>query len=120
MLSESRKYRLSLTLSHQLTGQLDDDTLNAVLGNCGTLIAFRVGSDDAAFLAPAFSKFPGQLKPQDLTNLPNFTAYVRLLIDGVPSNPFSLGTLPPPSPNDERGKVVRATSDRRSAIQPRF
>src|SRR5438034_5236611 len=69
MLSESRKYRLCLTLSHQLTRQLDEATFHAVIGNCGSLVAFRVGSEDALLLAPALSKFPSQLKPQDLTNL---------------------------------------------------
>jgi len=119
MLSESRKYRLCLTLSHQLTRQLDEETLNAVLGNCGTLIAYRVGSDDAALLAPAFSKFPGQLKPQDLTNLPNYTAYARLLVDGTPSNPFSVSMLPPPTVVDDRGDTVRRASRRQFAqLQP--
>lgn len=114
MLSESRKYRLCLTLSHQLTAQLDEATRTAVIGNCGTLIAFRVGSDDAQVLAPAFSKFPGQLQPQDMTNLPNYTTYMRLLLpDGTPSSPFSLSTLPPPA-EDRRDVVVR-TSARRYA-----
>ena len=85
MLSESRKYRLCLTLSHQLTRQLDPDTYHAVIGNCGTLLSFRVGLEDAALLAPALSKHPGQLPPADLCNLPNYTAYARLLIDGHPA-----------------------------------
>ena len=113
MLSESRKYRLCLTLSHQLTGQLDEATYQSVIGNCGTLIAFRVGLEDAALLAPAFSKFPNQLKPQDLTNLPNYTAYVRLLIDGTPSSPFSMTTLPPPMVDEDRREIVLRTSRRR-------
>lgn len=112
MLSESRKYRLCLALSHQLTQQLDEATWHSVLGNVGTMIAFRVGSEDAAHLAPAFSKFPGQLQPQDLTNLPNFMAYVRVLVDGTPSSPFSLSTLPPPI-NEDRKDVVIQTSSRR-------
>ena len=113
MLSESRKYRLSLTLSHQLTHQLDEDTWHSVVGNCGTMISFRVGSEDAIRLAPAFSKFPDQLQPQDLTNLPKYTAYVRLLIDGSPSNPFSVSTLPPPIRDGDRHAIVRRTSERR-------
>ena len=112
MLSESRKYRLCLALSHQLTKQLDDATWHSVLGNVGTMISFRVGSEDAAMLAPAFSKFPDQLKPQDLSNLPNYTAYVRLMIDGIPSPPFSLSTLPRPSGEDRKDIVIR-TSRRR-------
>lgn len=113
MLSESRKYRLCLALSHQLTRQLDDATWHSVLGNVGTMVSFRVGSEDAALLSPAFSKFPGQLPPQDLTNLPNYTAYVRLLVDGIPSAPFSLSTLPPPSGSDRSDIVIR-TSQRRN------
>src|SRR5207247_11446429 len=59
MLSESRKYRLCLTLSHHLTQQLDPATYHAVLGHCGTLLSFRVGLEDAHLLAPAFSQHPG-------------------------------------------------------------
>ena len=117
MLSESRKYRLCLTLSHQLTRQLDPETYHSVIGNCGTLLSFRVGLEDAELLAPAMSKHPGQLMPADLSNLPNYTAYVRLLIDGHPSRPFSLRTLPP-SPLDfdnDRGAIVKRTSERRNA-----
>lgn len=116
MLSESRKYRLCLTLSHQFAGQLDEAVRSAVIGNCGTLLSLRVGSEDAALLAPAFSKFPGQLQPQDLTNLPNYTAFVRLLLpDGTPSAPFSLSTLPPPVAED-RSETVARTSQRRYAV----
>ncbi|HUY90474.1 MAG TPA: type IV secretion system DNA-binding domain-containing protein [Pirellulales bacterium] len=115
ILSEARKYRLGLTLSHQLTRQLDERTLSAVLGNCGSLVAFRVGFEDAALLAPAFSKFPGQLKPEDLTNLSNYSAYVRLLTEGVPTNPFSINTLPPPAVDDDRQEIVYRTSQRRHA-----
>jgi hypothetical protein len=115
MLSESRKYRVCLTLSHQLTRQLDQATYSAVIGNCGTLLSFRVGLDDAEVLAPAMSKHPGQLAPADLCNLPNYTAYVRLLIDGHPSRPFSLRTLPPctETSNTERAEIVRRTSRHR-------
>jgi len=115
MLSESRKYRLCLTLSHQLTKQLDPATYHAVIGNCGTLLSFRVGMEDAELLAPAFSKHPGQLTPADLCNLPNYTAYARLLIDGHPSNPFSLRTLPPDPVafDEERAAIVRLTSRHR-------
>ena len=120
MLSESRKYRLCLTLSHQLTRQLDPDTYHAVIGNCGTLLSFRVGLEDAELLAPALSKHPGQLPPADLCNLPNYTAYARLLIDGHPSRPFSLRTLPPDPTaiDDARADVVRRTSMHRYARTP--
>jgi Type IV secretion-system coupling protein DNA-binding domain len=117
MLSESRKYRVCLTLSHQLTRQLDPATYHAVIGNCGTLLSFRVGLEDAELLAPAFSKHPGQLAPGDLCNLPNYTAYVRLLVDGHPSRPFSLRTLPPSNTAEtgDRSEIVRRTSQHRYA-----
>ena len=116
MLSESRKYRLSLTLSHQLTHQLDEDTWHSVVGNCGMLVSFRVGTEDALRLAPAFSKFPGQLRSGDLTNLPKYTAYARLLVDGSPSNPFSISTIPPPAGDNDRQTIIRATSNRRYGL----
>src|SRR5438105_5821587 len=120
MLSESRKYRLCLTLSHQLTRQLDPATYHAVIGNCGTLLSFRVGLEDAELLAPAFSKHPGQLTPADLCNLPNFTAFVRLLVEGHPSRPFSLQTLPPTSPvfYGQRAEVVLRASRHRYGKRP--
>ncbi len=112
MLSEARKYALGLVLSHQLTNQLDPETFHAVIGNCGTMIALRVGLEDAERLAPAFSKHAGQLTPSDLCNLPNHTAYIRALIDGSPSRPFSLATLPPPVGDPARATIVRRTSNR--------
>ncbi len=116
MLSESRKYRLCLTLSHQLTRQLDPATYQSVIGNCGTLLSFRLGMEDAELLAPAMSKHPGQLLPADLCNLPNFTAYARLLIDGEPSRPFSLRTLPASKVMDpERSAIVQRASQHRYA-----
>jgi hypothetical protein len=83
----------------------------------GTILSFRVGLEDAELLAPAMSKHPGQLTPADLCNLPNFTAYSRLLVDGHPSRPFSLRTLPidPSAFDDERADIVRRTSQRRYA-----
>ena len=114
MLSESRKYRLCLTLSHQLTRQLDPATYHSVIGNCGTLLSFRIGMEDAELLAPAMSKHHEQLTPADICNLPNYTAYVRLLIDGHPSRPFSMQTLPPSKVMDpERMEIIRRTSQHR-------
>ena len=94
VLSEARKYRLSLIVAHQYLSQLDEQTANAVFGNVGSIIAFQVGSDDAVRLAEQMSKHPGQLTPENLTGLPKYTAYMRLLIDGMPSGPFSMGTMP--------------------------
>jgi hypothetical protein len=93
ILSEARKYRLNLNLTHQYIQQLPDNIREAVFGNVGTVLSYRVGVDDAEFLAkqfePVFSEY-------DLVNLERFTACVRLLIDGTPSKPFSL-RIPPPS-----------------------
>ncbi|MBC8114618.1 MAG: TraM recognition domain-containing protein [Candidatus Saccharimonas sp.] len=117
ILSEARKYRLSLTIAHQYLKQLDDATADAVFGNVGSIIAFQVGTADAEVLAEQLSKHPGQLQSQDLTNLPKYTAYARLLIDGMPSNPFSMQTLSPPSITDDRLAIVTEHS-RRQHAQP--
>jgi len=96
ILSEARKYRLNLTVAHQYTAQLVVDkssaVRDAVFGNVGTMIVFRVGSDDADFLE---KEFDPEFTPQDIVNLPNFKVYLKLMIDGVTSRPFSAKTLPP-------------------------
>lgn len=96
ILSEARKYRLNLTVAHQYTAQLVVDkssaVRDAVFGNVGTMIVFRVGSDDAEFLE---SEFEPEFTPQDIVNLPNYKIYLKLMIDGVTSRPFSAKTLPP-------------------------
>jgi CxxC-x17-CxxC domain-containing protein len=96
ILSEARKYRLNLTVAHQYTAQLVMDkssaVRDAVFGNVGTMIVFRVGSDDAEFLE---SEFDPEFTPQDIVNLPNYKVYLKLMIDGVTSRPFSAKTLPP-------------------------
>lgn len=93
MLSELRKYRLGLVLSTQFTSQLDKAVLEAVLGNAGTLVAFRTGATDATILARQFgADVPNE---RDLVSLPNYQMYVKLMIGGTQSKPFSAGTLPP-------------------------
>jgi len=117
LLSESRKYRLNLTLSHQLTRQLDEATWQTVLGNCGTFVSFRVGAEDAETLAPAFSKFPGQVSPSSFMGLPNYTCYVRMLLQGgLPSAPFSMSTVPAPEVQEDRSAIVRQVSERRFGV----
>lgn len=95
ILSEARKYRLNLTVAHQYTAQLISDkstaVRDAVFGNVGTMIIFRVGSDDAEFLE---KEFDPEFTPQDIVNLPNYKIYLKLMIDGVTSRPFSAKTLP--------------------------
>jgi type IV secretory pathway TraG/TraD family ATPase VirD4 len=112
ILSEARKYRLNLTVSHQYLAQLNEATAAAIAGNIGTIIAFAVGSEDADWLARAMTVTPGQLLPQDLTNLPRYTAYARLLLDGVSSAPFSMITLPPPTMTEDRTEFVLQSSRR--------
>ena len=92
MASELRKYRLGLTLTHQYLLQLDPDIRSAVLGNAGTLISFRVGAQDAIYLE---KEFLPEFSQRDLVQLPNYDIYVKLMIDGTPSRPFSAQTLAP-------------------------
>lgn len=86
MLSELRKYRLNLVLAHQYLGQLEPEIRDAVFGNAGTFIAFRVGALDAPTVARELSP---KFEPDDLLSLPNFSVYLRLMIDGEPSRAFS-------------------------------
>jgi DNA helicase HerA-like ATPase len=89
MLSELRKYRLNLILAHQYLSQLETEVRDAVFGNAGTFIAFRVGTLDAPTVARELApKFEGE----DLLSLPNFSVYLRLMIRGEPSRPFSART----------------------------
>lgn len=86
MLSELRKYRLNLILAHQFLGQLEEPVRDAILGNIGTFIAFRLGPNDAEMLEKEF--YP-EVAANDLVNLPNFNFYIKLMIDGTVSKPFS-------------------------------
>ena len=111
ILSEARKYRLALTVANQYLDQLDEETAAALFGNVGTLVSFQVGPSDAEALA---TQFGPELSPHDLLRLPRFKAYVRLLIAGQPSPPFSMHTLPPqPTTDSDRAEVVRRVSHRR-------
>lgn len=96
MLSELRKYGLSLTLSHQYLTQLELSIRDAVLGNVGTLICFRIGTTDAEILAPEFAP---EINTVDLLNLPNYHIYLKMMVDGTITKPFSAVTLPPDTPD---------------------
>jgi GTPase SAR1 family protein len=85
MLSELRKFKVSMTLTHQYIDQLDKEVLNAIIGNVGTKIIFRAGHHDAAIWAKEMPPFT----PLDFMSLPNHHIYVTLMIDGVPSKAFS-------------------------------
>jgi predicted ribonuclease YlaK len=90
ILSEARKYRLGMTIAHQFIGQLDDKIKNSVFGNVGSMAAFRVGVEDAEFLEKQFAPV---FTTNDLINLDNRNAYVRLLSNGRTTKPFSIYTL---------------------------
>jgi type IV secretory pathway TraG/TraD family ATPase VirD4 len=92
MLSEMRKYRLGFTVAHQYLHQLEPDVRHAVLGNTGTIISFRVGAEDAPYLSREFTDV---FDETDLVQLPNYRVYLKLMIDGTPSMPFSAITLRP-------------------------
>ncbi len=91
ILSELRKFKISLTLANQYLYQLDTDIRNAVLGNVGTLISFRTGQSDAKYLAQEFTP---EFLASDFTNLENYDIYLKLMIAGKPSKPFSATTIP--------------------------
>lgn len=114
ILSEARKYRLNLIVAHQYIGQLvhDRNTVvrDAIFGNVGTMVIFRVGADDAEFLE---KEFEPTYTINDLVNLSQYSVYLKLLINGVTSNPFSAVTLPPISSvtgNEE--KVIGVSRER--------
>ncbi|HMO78040.1 MAG TPA: type IV secretory system conjugative DNA transfer family protein [Candidatus Paceibacterota bacterium] len=92
ILSEARKYKLSLTMAHQFIAQLDEEIKDAVFGNVGSMAAFRIGSEDAQFLEQQFSPV---FEAKDLMNVPNYNALIRMLANGTPTKPFSIKTLPP-------------------------
>lgn len=112
ILSEARKYRLDLTIAHQYLGQLIDDrgktqVRDAVLGNAGTMASFRIGPDDAEILAKEFAPTFGSY---DLLNVPQFTCYMKLLIDNTASKPFNMNTYPPVSGNAELASAIKQLS----------
>lgn len=92
ILSEARKYHLSLILANQYLDQLPSSVVQGILGNVGTIICFRVGPTDATILEKELIEF----KSADLVNLPKYHIYIKLLIEGIASRAFSAVTLPPP------------------------
>ncbi len=92
ILSEARKYRLSLNVAHQYITQLEENIKNAIFGNVGSMAVFRVAPEDATFLEP---KFKPVFNMQDIIKLDNYNAYMSMLVNGQPVKPFNLTTLPP-------------------------
>ncbi len=89
ILSEARKYKLSLTIAHQFIAQLEEDIRDSVIGNVGTKASFRIGTTDAEFLEKQFAP---TFTAQDLENLPNRNAVLSLLVGGTPARPFTIET----------------------------
>jgi hypothetical protein len=110
ILSEARKYRLSLTLANQYIDQLDEIVRKAIFGNVGTLISFVVGAQDAYFLSKEFGKIYSE---NDLVSLGKHEIVLKLSIDGMTSSPFPAKTLPLPAlKNDNREKIIRLSKER--------
>jgi len=86
ILAEARKYKLSLFIAHQYIHQLQEPVRKAIFGNVGTIISFRVGAEDAEYLA---REFHPTFTEDDLINLPRYSMYLKLMIDGATSQPFS-------------------------------
>jgi len=117
ILSEARKYRLSLVLSHQYLGQLDEQDRSghymrdAILGNVGTIVTFRLGAEDAEVLEKEFAP---HVFVEDFINLPKYNIYTKLMIDGVSGRPFSAETIPPMEKPEKKvvEKILRTSGER--------
>lgn len=107
ILSEARKYRLCLIIAHQYIKQLPEKIRDSVFGNVGSMVAFRVGAEDAEFLIKQFTPVFDQ---NDLINLDNFNAYVKLLINNLTSKSFNLTFSKPPSENREIMEALKELS----------
>lgn len=107
ILSEARKYGLSLNLAHQFIGQLPEDIKAAVFGNVGNMVVFRVGAEDAEFLE---SQFTPIFKASDIMKIENRNAYAKILINGKPVSPFNLEMLPPPTGHSEIVEQLKSLS----------
>ena len=114
ILSEARKYRLNLIIAHQYIGQLISDVStkvrDAVFGNVGTIVMFRIGAEDAEFVAKEFAPL---FIEENMVNLAKYDVYLKLMIDGVTSNPFSATTLSPIAQfQGNREKIIRVSRER--------
>ena len=116
ILSEARKYKLNLTIAHQYIEQMSDEVRAAVFGNVGTMITFRVGSFDAETLE---KEFIPTFTATDIVNLGFAQVYLRLMIDGIGSHPFSAKTLPPLEKPEASSFDSIMNSSREQFAQPR-
>ncbi|MFH1473039.1 MAG: DUF87 domain-containing protein [bacterium] len=116
ILSEARKYKLNLTMAHQYIEQMSEEVRAAVFGNVGTMIAFRVGAYDAEVLEKEFAP---TFTAEDLVNLGSYQIYLKLMIDGVSSQPFSASSLPPIEKPEVSLVEEIITSSRRLYAKPK-
>ncbi len=116
ILSEARKYKLNLTIAHQYIEQMEEEVRNAVFGNVGTTIAFRVGPFDAEVLETIFSP---EFLATDIVNLGFAQVYLTLMIDGIGSRPFSAVTLPPIPQSKVSYKDMAIAESRKQYARPR-
>ncbi len=107
ILSEARKYQLSLNIAHQFIAQLNDDIRDAVFGNVGSMAAFRVGSEDAEFLE---KKLEPTFTAKDLISIENRNAIVSMLVDGQPTKPFNIETMAPEKGDDLQVEKLKQLS----------
>lgn len=108
IMSEARKYHLNLVVANQFTTQLTEEIRDAVFGNMGTIVSFRIGQNDVESLARYFQPL---FDADDLLRVPNRNTIVRTLIGGVPTQPFSMATIAPlGSPNGELGDALKQLS----------
>lgn len=112
ILSEARKYKLSLIMANQYTSQLLETIRDAIFGNIGSIFSFTIGYDDAKVIA---NQFKEMVSTNDLISLPRFTAYTRMMINGVTSDPFSMKTMPLPTPEwslEQTKKIIEQSRQR--------
>ena len=113
ILSEARKYRLSLTIANQYLAQMEEVIADAVFGNVGSLLSFQVGAGDGEVLG---EQLGGDIQASDVMSLPKYTAYVRLLVDGLAQRPFSMEAITPAArQGSDRADIVRRQSRNRYA-----
>ncbi len=111
ILSEARKYRLALILGHQYITQMEEEVRDAVFGNVGTIVAFRVGAEDAEWLE---KEFQPEFSAEDLVNLGKYNIYLKLMINGLTGSAFSAETLPPLPKLEQsnRDKIIKVSRER--------
>lgn len=115
ILSEARKYRLALIVANQYTSQLNEVIRDAIFGNVGSMVAFNIGYEDAQFMS---SQFKELVSSNDLISVPKFRAYIRLMVDGIMSDVFSMSTIPLSQPElgPEIKDKIRAQSRQRYSM----